>query len=252
MKRPFFISLLIFLMAGLGQALQAQTAAEIIAKAEEIRRGISSSEAEMTMTIVRPKWTRSMSMKSWSKGDDYSLVLITGPERDKGSATLKRGKEVWNWMPKIERTIKLPPSMMSQSWMGSDLTNEDLVREVSIVRDYDHKMLQDSTVEGRKCWKLELIPHEDVPVVWGKIHVWVDQADYLQLLVKYYDEDGYLVNVMSASNIQNMGGRPFTQKMTITPVEEEGHSTILEYKSLKFDGKMPEAFFSVQNMKRVR
>ncbi|MEO1451739.1 MAG: outer membrane lipoprotein-sorting protein, partial [Bacteroidota bacterium] len=140
----------------------------------------------------------------------------------------------------------------SQSWMGSDLTNEDLVREVSIVNDYDHKMLGDSTIEGRKCWKLELVPHEDVPVVWGKIHVWVDQQDYLQMLIKYYDEDGYLVNVMTASNIQNMGGRPFTQKMTITPVEEEGHSTILEYQSLKFDGKIPDAFFSVQNMKRVR
>ena len=230
----------------------AQTPKDIIEKAEEIRRGVESAQADLTMTIIRPSWERSMSLKSWNKGDDYSLILVTAPARDKGVASLKREKEVWNWMPKIERTIKLPPSMMSQSWMGSDFKNNDLVQDVSIINDYDHTLMEDSVIEGRKCWKIELIPHEDVAVVWGKIHTWIDQKDYLTLRSEFYDEDGYLVNVMQASNIKPMDGRTFATKLEMIPIEEEGHKTVMEYNSIIFDKQIPESFFSVQNMKRVR
>ncbi len=229
-----------------------QDAKEIIRQAEEVRRGVETSQAEMTMTIVRPDWTRSMSMKSWSKGDDYALMLITAPARDAGTATLKRGNEVWNWAPRIERTIKLPRSMMSQSWMGSDFTNNDLVQEVSIIDDYDHRVLKDSTVEGRACWKIELIPHEDAAIVWGKIYSWIDKADYLTLRSEFYDEDGYLINVMQSSNIRTMGGRTFATRLEMIPVEEDGHKTVMEYQSISFDGALADDFFSVQNMKRVR
>lgn len=229
-----------------------QDAKEIIRQAEEVRRGVETSQAEMTMTIVRPDWTRSMSMKSWSKGDDYALMLITAPARDAGTATLKRGNEVWNWAPRIERTIKLPRSMMSQSWMGSDFTNNDLVQEVSIIDDYDHRVLKDSTVEGRACWKIELIPHEDAAIVWGKIYSWIDKTDYLTLRSEFYDEDDYLINVMQSSNIRTMGGRTFATKLEMIPVEEDGHKTVMEYQSISFDAALSDAFFSVQNMKRVR
>lgn len=229
-----------------------QDAKEIIRQAEEVRRGVETSQAEMTMTIVRPDWTRSMSMKSWSKGDEFALMLITAPARDAGTATLKRGNEVWNWAPRIERTIKLPRSMMSQSWMGSDFTNNDLVQEVSIIDDYDHRVLKDSTIEGRACWKIELIPHEDAAIVWGKIYSWIDKTDYLTLRSEFYDEDDYLINVMQSSNIRTMGGRTFATKLEMIPVEEDGHKTVMEYQSISFDGALNDAFFSVQNMKRVR
>ena len=229
-----------------------QNVQEIIRKSEEIRRGVESSEAEMTMTIIRPTWTRTMSIKSWSKGDDYALILVLAPARDKGTATLKRGKEVWNWVPRIERTIKLPPSMMSQPLLGSDFTNEDLVQEVSIIDDYEHALLGDTLIEGRKCWKIELVPHEDVAVVWGKIISYVDQQDYLGMRSEYYDEDGYLVNTLQASEIKNMGGHPFTAKVEMIPADEEGHKTVMEYQSIVFDKNIPDNFFSVQNMKRVR
>lgn len=229
-----------------------QDAKEIIRRAEEVRRGVETSQAEMTMTIVRPDWSRAMSMKSWSKGDEFALMLITAPARDAGTATLKRGSEVWNWAPRIERTIKLPRSMMSQSWMGSDFTNNDLVQEVSIIDDYDHRVLKDSTVEGRSCWKIELIPHEDAAIVWGKIYSWVDKADYITLRSEFYDEDGYLINVMQSSNIRTMGGRTFATKLEMIPVEEDGHKTVMEYQSISFDGALSDDFFSVQNMKRVR
>lgn len=246
----FIIAILMIL--AFGPNIQGQDVLAIIKKSEEIRRGVNSSKGELTMTIVRPDWTRSMSLKSWSKGDDYALMLVTAPARDKGTATLKRKKEVWNWMPKIERTIKLPPSMMSQSWMGSDFTNDDLVKEVSIITDYNHKILKDSTIEGRVCWKIELIPHEDAAVVWGKVHQFIDKQDYLQLRSEFYDEDGYLVNIMQASDIKKMGGRMFAAKLEMIPVEEEGHKTVLVYHNLEFDTALEDSYFTVQNMKRVR
>lgn len=249
LRTIFFTFLSGILLTG---SIYAQDAKAIIRQAEEVRRGVETSQAEMTMTIVRPTWTRSMSMKSWSKGDDYALMLITAPARDAGTATLKRGSEVWNWAPRIERTIKLPRSMMSQSWMGSDFTNNDLVQEVSIIDDYDHRVLKDSTVEGRACWKIELIPHEDAAIVWGKIYTWIDKADYLTLRSEFYDEDGYLINVMQSSNIRTMGGRTFATRMEMIPVEEEGHKTVMEYQSISFDEALNDDFFSVQNMKRVR
>jgi outer membrane lipoprotein-sorting protein len=247
---PGLLLLLLMMLGGL--SLSAQTPADIIRKSEETRRGIESSYAEMTMTIIRPTWQRAMSLKSWSEGDENALILVTAPARDKGMATLKRDKEVWNWMPRIERTVKLPPSMMSQSWMGSDFTNDDLVREVSLITDYEHELLESEIIEGRKCWKISLVPHEDVAVVWGKVIMYIDQQDYLQLKSEFYDEDGYLVNIMTASNIQTMDGRKVATHMEIIPQEEAGHKTVLDYDNLKFETKIPANFFTVQNMKRVR
>ena len=230
----------------------AQNPQEILRKSEEKRRGINSSQAEMTMTIIRPEWSREMKMKSWSQGEDFALILVTAPARDKGTANLKRKKEVWSWVPRIERTIKLPPSMMSQSWMGSDLKNEDLVQEYSLISDYDHRMLDPETIEGRLCHQIELIPHEDAAVVWGKIIMWIDQKDLLQLKTEFYDEDDYHINTMRATEIKELGGRILPTRMEIVPQEEEGHKTVLEYHDIVFDKNLPAAFFTVQNMKRVR
>lgn len=249
LKSLFLLSLgLLLVLTSWGQDTR-----EILKTSEEKRRGVESSVAEMSMTIVRPKWTRTMNMKSWSKGDDYALILITGPAaKDKGTATLKREKEVWNWLPRIERTVKLPPSMMSQSWMGSDLTNDDLVREVSLIEDYDSRIMGEETILGRKCWKIELIPHDDVAIVWAKVIMYIDQKDYLQMKTEFIDEDEELVNVFKATEIKEMGGRMLANKMELIPLDEDGHKTILEYQSIKFDVPMKDAFFSVQNMKRVR
>jgi len=233
-------------------SLLGQDAKTILEASEERRRGVESSQAEMTMTIVRPSWQREMSLKSWSKGDDYALILVTAPANEKGTTTLKRENEVWNWLPRVERTIKLPRSMMSQSWMGSDLSNDDLVNEISIVEDFDHRILKDTTLQGRTCWKIELIPHEDVAVVYSKVIMFVDQRDYLQLRTEEYDEEDYLINVMTASEIKAMDGRPFATRMELIPMEEEGHKTILTYQNIEFNVDLSNQFFSVQNMKRIR
>ena len=229
----------------------AQDAKEIIRKSDEVMRG-KTGQAEMTMTIVRPKWTRAVSMKSWSKGDDFSMILITGPARDKGTTFLKREKEMWNWQPTINRNIKLPPSMMGQSWMGSDFTNDDLVKQASIVVDYTHKITGSETLEGRDCHKIELTPKANAAVVWGKVIMWVSKQDYLQLKGEMYDEDGELVNTMKASKIKNLGGRMIPSYQEMIPADKEGHKTILEFKNMAFDINLADDFFSVQNMKKVK
>jgi len=230
---------------------QTPTAKEIISKSEENIRG-KYSQGEIKMTIVRPDWTRDIQMKSWSTGDEYSLILVTGPARDKGTAFLKREKEMWNWQPKIDRVIKMPPSMMSQSWMGSDFTNDDLARANSRVEDFVQSVEGAEVIEGRDCWILQLIPKDEAGVVWGKIKIWVDKKEYVQMKSEFFDEDDYLVNTMLAKQIGTLGGRTLPRSLEVIPADEEGHKTIVEYLSLNFDKPIKNSFYSQQNMKRVR
>lgn len=226
-------------------------AKEIIRKMDDNSRG-ETSQSEMTMTIVRPDWQRSISMKSWSKGRDLSLVVVTAPAKDKGQVFLKRKTEMWNWVPAIDRIIKIPPSMMSQSWMGSDYTNDDLIRESSIVHDYTHTLIGSESVNGYECYKIELIPLPDAAVVWGKIIMWVSKKEYLNMKTEQYDEDGGLVNIHNASEVKNMGGRTIPTIIEVVPVEKKGQKTIVEINSSIFDKPVNDDFFSQQNMKRIR
>lgn len=253
MNRKVMVGLVIVMAAVFFAGFRSSdpTAKEIVAKADQKMRG-ETSMGEMKMTIVRPTWQREVQMKSWSKGDDYGLILITAPARDKGAAFLKRGKEIWNWQPTIDRTIKLPPSMMMQSWMGSDFTNDDLVKQSSIVTDYEHTLLGSETVEGRQCYKIQLIPKEDAAVVWGKVIMWIDKQEYMQMKTEFFDEDGYLINTMTGKNIKLLGGKLLPAILEVQPADEPGNKTIVEYLTLEFEVPIDESFFSVQNMKRVR
>lgn len=244
-------STFLLLLSLITSMLSAQDATEIIKKVDQKMRGNSSS-SDMSMQIIRPEWSREISMKGWSLGTDYSLILITAPARDQGAAFLKREKELWNWQPTIDRVVKLPPSMMTQSWMGSDFTNDDLVKESSIVHDYDHFIRGDTTITDRDAWKIELIPREDAPVVWGRILIYVSKADYIELLVKYYDEDNFLINTMILSDIREIGGRVIPARMDMIPAENPEHRTVILYNDIQFDIGIHEDFFSIQKMKRIR
>ena len=242
----FFLSC--FCVSSFAQDL---TAKEIIRKMDDNSFG-GRLKSSMKMTIIRPKWSRSMELKSWADGNDYSLILVTSPAREKGITYLKREKEMWNFQPSIDRTIKMPPSMMMQSWMGSDFKNDDLVRQSSVVIDYSHKILSNEKIEGLDCYKIQLIPHEDAPVVWGKVIIWVDVQNFLQLKSEFYDEDDELVNTMLGKEVKVMGGRTLPSKLILIPADEEGNKTIMEYLSMEFNAKFEDRFFSTQNMKRVR
>ena len=246
---PILLAILTF-FAALPLLATAQDASEIVKKADEKMRG-KSSRAEMTMKIVRPTWERSVSMKAWSMNEDYSLILITAPARDEGSAYLKRENEIWNWLPDINRTIKLPPSMMSQSWMGSDFSNNDLVRESSIVTDYTHTLVGDSTFNNYDCYKIELIPKPDAPVVWSKVITFISKNEFLQLRTEFYDENQEIIRLMQSSEIKEMSGRTIPTRLEMIPLQEDGKKTIMIYEDIQFDIDISERFFSIQNMKRI-
>jgi len=231
--------------------VRAQNATEIVRRANELMHGVSTVSV-MSMTVVKPEWSRTVAMNIWALEPDYALVLVTAPARDKGSVTLKRKTEVWNWLPSVQRVIKIPPSMMLQPWMGSDFTNDDLVRQASIVNDYTHRIIGTDTLEGRRCWKIELVPKPEAGVVWGKQIMWISQKDDMELRVEYYDEDGALAKSFCGSAVRNFNGRSFPSHWEMLPVHEDGNKTILEYESVRFDVRLDPAFFSEQNMKNVR
>lgn len=227
------------------------TAKEIVTRAENNIRGLSS-QCEMSIEIIRPAWKRTIEVKTWSKGEDYSLTLVKAPAKDAGTVFLKRIKEIWNWVPSIERVVKLPPSMMAQSWMGTDFTNDDLIKASSRIEDYTHKIVGDSVIEGRKCWKIEMIPLPEAAVVWGKMNMWIDRKDYLELRLEFYDEDNKLVNILQGSDIRIMGGRTMPGKLEMIPAEKKGQETVINYESAVFDKPVEESFFTTDNMKKVR
>lgn len=231
--------------------IQAQTAKDIIKEAEEKLRG-QSSKAKVTVKIIRPNWEREITTTSWSLGSDYALIYISSPARDEGTVFLKRDKEIWNWQPSIERTIKLPPSMMMQSWMGSDFTNDDLVRESSIVNDYTHEFDGDTTILGRECHKIVLTPKPDAAVVWGEIVSYISKDEYLQLMAKFYDEDGYLINQMQGFDIIEFNDRTLPKRVRMTPMDNPEQYTEMIYEGLEFDIDVEQEFFSQRNMKRIR
>ena len=233
------------------KSFQEIAAREVVKKADENMRG-NTSQADITITIVRPRWQREMEMKTWTKGDDYTLILVTAPAKEKGIAFLKREKEVWNWIPAIERTIKLPPSMMSQSWMGTDFTNDDLVKEASSVKDYEHKHLGKETLDGKECYKIEMIPKPSAAIVWEKVIVWIDSQDFLQLKAAFYDEDSKLVNIMNSSNIQTFGSRKVTTLIEMIPLDKDGYKTVIRYNHLLYDEEIPDNFFTTRNMTQLK
>ncbi|MBN1789972.1 MAG: outer membrane lipoprotein-sorting protein [Bacteroidales bacterium] len=234
------------------QAYPQPAATGIVKKADDKMRGEKSSESTMTMEIFRPTWSRAVSFRSWSLGTDYSLVLITAPAKEKGQSFLKRKNEMWSWNPAINRIIKLPPSMLAQGWMGSDFTNDDLLNQSSIVKDYTHMFSGNEMIYGKDCHKITLVPREDAPVVWGKVVLWISKGDYLQLKAEYYDEDDYLVKTETASEIKTMDGRIIPTRYELIPAEKTGNRTVLTLNAIRFNIPMAENFFSQQNLKNIR
>lgn len=243
-----FIGLILFLFPLHGFS---QNAKEIVNRANELLRS-KSSYSEIKMKIIKPDWSREFSMKIWALEPDYALALITKPAKDKGTVTLKREKEVWNWIPAVQKPIKIPPSMMLQPWMGSDFTNDDLVRQSSIVEDYEHEIIGEDKIENYDCYKIQLIPKPEAGVVWGKIITWISKESDLQLKADYYDEDDYLIKTMIGKNVKKLGGRTIPTYWEMIPVEKPNQKTIFEYIAIRFNEKVNKRFFSIQNMKRVR
>ncbi len=231
--------------------VNAQDAKEIMRKADQLMKS-NSSYSELKMTIIKKDWSRTIGMKTWALEPDYAIIYITEPARDKGTVTLKRKKEVWNWLPSAQRVIKIPPSMMLQSWMGSDFTNDDLVKESSKVDDYTHSILRKEKYDGYDCYVIESIPKPDAGVVWGKIISWISEKEFYQLKAEFYDEDDYLVKTFLGTEIKKMDDRTIPTHWEMIPEDKPGEKTIMIYEKIDFNIDIKESFFSEQNMKRIR
>jgi outer membrane lipoprotein-sorting protein len=244
---------LVFCLLGfcLAMGLSAQTlsALDIVTKADAKMRG-NTSYMEMTMQIVRPKYTREISLKSWSKGDNLMLVKITAPAKDAGQGYLKINKDLWNWLPSIDRLIKMSASVMGQSWMGSDFTNDDMVRQSSIVTDYTHKILTEEKIREFNCWKIELTPKPNAAVVWGKIITWIDK-DYNSIKTQYFDEANILVQTMENFDFKTFGDRQMPSRMEMTPADKAGQKTVVLVSKAQYNQPINDNFFTQQNLKKL-
>ena len=247
----FFKTLLMLAFVTVAANAQQPPAKEIVKKAYDLMQG-QTNNSEMTMTIVRPTWKRAIGFKSWAKGNDFSLAYITEPAKEKGQSFLKRKNEIWNWSPGIQKMIKLPPSMMTQGWMGSDYSNDDLLKESSIVNDYEHSVIGTEKIEGLDCYKVKLTPKPDAAVVWGYIVKWISKDEFFQIRSEYFDEDGILIKTETASAIKQMGDRRIPTHIEIIPADKPGNKTIVDLNKALFNVTIEDGFFSQQKMKEIR
>jgi outer membrane lipoprotein-sorting protein len=254
----FYVAVIIFLpitgLTFLPQSLFGQqlSATDIVRKADEKLNGEMTGYSVMTMTIIRPTWQRTVEFKSWSMKNDYALTLITAPAREKGQTFLKRKREMWSWNPAINRLIKLPPSMMSQGWMGSDYTNDDILRESSVTNDYIHTIEGEEDIDSRMCYRIRLNAKENASVLWSHQIWWVDKTEFIILKAELFDEDGLLVRTEYGKEIKILDGRLLPTLLELIPAEDPGNKTVLKIIEMKFNVKMDENFFSQQNMKSIR
>ena len=229
----------------------AQSAREIIDLVDQLMRG-ESSIARITMDIRTENWDRSLTLRAWSLGSDYSLIRVETPQREAGTATLMADQEVWNYLPRVDRTLKLPSSMMAGSWMGSHFSNDDLVKESRLVDDFEIELDFEGERDGTEVWEFVLTPLPEAPVVWGKIRWQVRKEDFMPTWTRYYDESDEIVRTMVFSEIRLMGSRLVPTVMTMEPADKPGETTVVTYHELDFDVDLDEDYFSLRNLRRER
>jgi outer membrane lipoprotein-sorting protein len=206
----------------------------------------------ITIKLIRPSWTRELSTKTFAKGERYGMMLITAPAKDKGASFLRVQTEGWSWLPSVERVVKISPSQMSQSWMGSDYTNEDLLKEAAIVHDYSHRLLAEEEFGGVKCFKIEAKPNDGAAVVWGKKLIWIGKDDLLERKTENYDEDGALVSTLTKSGFTNLGGKKIATTLEMLPSNKPNQKTVITISSADFKATLGDEFFTQEMMKRVK
>ncbi len=232
-------------------AAQDNAPRDIIDRVDRILRG-ESSRGTATMEVITEHWSRSVTMELWSLGTDYSLVRVTAPAKEAGTATLKAEQDIWNYLPKVDRTIKVPASMMSGSWMGSHFTNDDLVKESRLIEDYTIETSFEGDRDGVPVWEFKLTPKPEAAIVWGYIAYQIRKNDTMPIWARYYDEDGELARTLEFSDFRNMGGRLVPAKMDMQPADKPGERTTMLYDDLEFDVDLEKSFFSLQVLKRRR
>ncbi len=238
--------------AGAGAGVRAQprlSARQILDRVDDLYRG-ESSHGQLSMTVTTAHWQRTLEIEFWSKGKDESLFRILAPRKEEGTATLRSGNDIWNYLPRVKRVIKLPSSMMSESWMGSHFTNDDLIKETRMADDYSYQVTFEGERSGRQVIELSCQPRPQAAVVWGKVVVTVDAGRYLPLETRYFDEDQALSRVLTFADVAVLGGRELPTRLTVVPSDKPGESTVIHYEKLAFDVPLGEDFFSLRTLQR--
>jgi outer membrane lipoprotein-sorting protein len=238
------------LFASVSAAEQAPNARDIIQQAMEHYRG-QTSYSEMTMVIHRPEWQRSMTMRAWTEGDKQTLVRVTEPRKDAGNGTLSLAGNMWTYTPKINRVIKVPSSMMSQNWMGSDFSNKDISKDTDIIDQYDHTLLEERQEEGHTVYVIESIPQEEAAVVWGK-EILIIRDDWILLEQQFWDQDGELVKRLAASKIEEMSGRSVASVIRMSKADNEQEWTELRTAAVEFDLELSDSLFTLSSLRNPR
>jgi len=228
----------------------AQDAQSLVREAFDYFRG-KTSFSIVEMTIHRADWERRMTMKGWTKSLDKSLIIITAPPRDEGNGTLKKAQEMWLYNPKVNRVIKIPPSMMAQSWMGSDFSNNDLAKSDTLIHDYNHSLTGSTTDGGKKVYLIESIPKPQAPVVWGMQRLKI-REDYIFLEQVFYDEYLKPVKILTSHEIQMLGGKIFPKIMKMRKADEKEEYTMLEYRELTFGVDIEDSLFTLSSLRTQR
>jgi outer membrane lipoprotein-sorting protein len=253
MKKWIFTVLVVLAVGLLSQAVFSQVRpplVDVVDAVDKLYRA-DSSYVVIEMEIVTPQWQRTLKMKAWSEGTDKTFIRILEPQKERGISTLRIGNEMWNYLPKVQREIRIPPSMMMSSWMGSDFTNDDLVKEFTFKDDYDFRYVKaDNPTPG--VLYIECTPKAGRPIVWGSVLLEVDAATYIPIAERYFDEKGELMRVMNFKEIKAFGGRRIPSVLELIPQKKEGHKTVVRYLEAEFDMAVPADTFTRRNLADFR
>ncbi len=246
------LRILLFLIASctlFPLSASALSPTEIVERAEDLLWGKTAS-GSFEMTITTPSWSRTLALNVWMDRPTKSFLRITAPAKDAGITSLRIGAEMWNYLPAIERSVKIPPSLMLQPWLGSDFTNDDLVKESSLTTDYTHRLLGEKNLDGNDAWQVEGLPKPNAAVVWGKIVYSIRKSDFVPLKLEYYDERGDLIRALVYSDIRNVNGRTIPTRWEMQPLTKPGKKTTITVKSIYYDKPIDADIFSLRNLKQ--
>ena len=227
---------------------------ELVRRAEDALRG-KTSEMKLRMTITTPRWTRELVIRSYDdQQGDRSFSRVLEPPKDKGTGFLRDHDAFWTWLPKVERAMRIPPSMMLQPWMGSDFTNDDLARESSLQKDYEPKALGEKTIDGVAALGIELVPKPEAPVVWARMELWIEKERLAPLRFVYFDEPEpgrfEAIRELRFSDVRTVSGRPLPHLWLMVPNDKPGHTTRVVLEEAAFDVKLDDAIFTQKNLRQ--
>jgi outer membrane lipoprotein-sorting protein len=233
-----------------GQGNASADVQTILKRIDDLYRSRSST-AEITMTIITPNWQRTLVLRGWTRGQDRMFVRILSPLKEQGVGTLKIGNQMWNYFPKTDKVMKLPPSMMMSSWMGSDFTNDDLVKEYKLADDFTSRLVRPEKAEPGVIY-IESRPKEGLPIIWDKTIAAIRESDLIPLWQDFFDERGTLVRSLRFGEVKKFGTRNVPSVMEMIPRTKEGYKTVIRYDKLAFDVPLGDEIFSLRNLQSQR